>query len=137
MPTVRQALEYYKKAVREGKADMHTGHPYIAEEEARKREDNPVDPLSKKQKTKVAFETNDPDSYAEWHVERARWMKAANKNPALSTDAMIVALKLYSQQEIDMFVTKVGESRARIEAAKAAAAGIPPAIIPREVGQVE
>ena len=136
MSTVRQAYEYYKKAVRDGKGEMHTGHPFVAEEEARRREDNPRDERGH-QKTKVAFETNDPDCYSEWHIERARWMRAANKNPSLSTEAMIVALKAYSEEAILALIEKIGEARAKIEATKAKAAGIPPAVIPHGHGYVE
>ena len=112
MPTVKEALEYYKKAVRDGKGDMRTGHPYIAEEQARKREKNEPDETGKR-KTKIAWDSADADSYAEWHKERARWMRIAGKNPTLSTDMMLLALKAYSDEGIEVLRDTLNEIRAK------------------------
>lgn|SRR5208283_744998 len=127
MATVREAFEFYKKAIRDGKGENHCGHPYIAEDAARAREKNEQDPITGKRKTKIAFDSTDPECYIEWHIERARWMKAANKNPAVSTDAMILALKAYSEEAIDELIQTLGAVRAQAEARKAKEAGIPPA----------
>src|SRR5258708_20741539 len=129
MPTCKQALEYYRKAVKDGKGDMHTGHPYIAEEEEEKRQDN-APGADGKPKTKIAWDAADPDSYAEWHKERARWMSAAQKNPTTATDAMIVALKAYSEEGIVAIIEVLGHERAKLEARRAEAVGIPRAQIP-------
>lgn len=142
MPTIKEALEWCKKQVKDGKGDMHTGHMFVAEESAQAREDNAPDPITKKQKTKVAFETNDPDCYSEWHKERKRWMKAANKNPAVSTDAMIVRLRSATLEEVEQYTQTILEIRAQIAAQEATAAGAPQAVIPPEdehdsIGDVE
>src|SRR5258708_257034 len=113
MPTCKQALEYYRKAVKDGKGDMHTGHPYIAEEEEQKRQDN-APGADGKPKTKIAWDAADPDSYAEWHKERARWMAGALKNPTLATDGMIVGLKAYSQEAIAVIMDTVSEQRRKL-----------------------
>lgn len=130
MPTCKEALEYYKKAVRDGKGDMRTGHPYIAEEEAAKREKNEPDEHGR-QKTKISFDSADPDSYKEWHKERKRWMERAQNNPTLSTDAMILALKTYDERDIDRIMETLGTLRARMEAERAEANGVPRAVIPQ------
>lgn len=122
MPTCRQALDYYRKAVKDGKGELHTGHPYIAEEEEKKRQSN----AGEKPKTKIAWDAADPDSYAEWHKERARWMAAAAKNPTLATDAMIVALKAYAPEGIAVIINTLGSLRAK----QAEESGIPRAHIP-------
>lgn len=130
MPTCKEALEYYKKAVKDGKGDMRTGHPYIAEEEAAKREKNEPDATGR-QKTKISFDSADPDSYREWHKERGRWMGRAQGNPTLSTDAMVVGLRAYSDEGIDKIIEMLGAIRARMEAERAAANGVPRAVIPQ------
>ncbi len=129
MPLVRQSYEFFRKAMKDGKADMHTGHPYIAEEEEQKRQDNAPD-ADGKEKTKIAWDAADPDSYREWHKERAKWMKDASQNPTLATDAMIVALRAYSPEGRAAIIEQIGAARAMLEAQKAAKAGIPKAQIP-------
>ncbi|HWH59323.1 MAG TPA: hypothetical protein VN682_16965 [Terriglobales bacterium] len=130
MPTCKEALEFYKKAVRDGKGDMRTGHPYIAEEEAAKREKNEPDEHGR-QKTKISFDSADPDSYREWHKERKRWLTRAQNNPTLSTDAMVLGLKAYSDEAIDKIIETLGVIRARMEAERAEANGVPRAVIPQ------
>lgn len=124
MSLVKQAYEFYRKALKDGKGDMHTGHCYIAEEEEQKRIDNPADKTGK-QATKISWDSCDPDCYTEWHKERQRWMRRAHNNPTLATDAMVVGLKLHDEAKIDAIIEAVGSERAKIEAAKAQAAGIP------------
>jgi hypothetical protein len=124
MPTCKEALEFYKKAVRDGKGDMRTGHPYIAEESALKREQNLPDDEGKR-KTKIAWDSADPDSYAEWHKERKRWMAVAHKNPTLSTDMMLVALKAYSIEGIQEVMEALGAAHA-----SQAVPGVPRAQLP-------
>jgi hypothetical protein len=131
MPTCKQALEYYKKAVKDGKGDMRTGHPYIAEEEAAKRERNEPDEETGRQKTKIAFDSQDPDSYKEWHRERKRWMKRAGKNPTICTDIMILALMAYSDEAIDKLIETLGSVRA-IQEAQRHNPLVPRAVIPKE-----
>jgi len=129
MATVKQAFEFYRKALRDGKGDMKTGHPYIAEEEERKRQDNAPDEQGRR-KTRIAWDACDADSYTEWQVERGRWMGRAHKNPTVCTDAQILALRRYKLEEIDALIQTLGEARAKIEAAKAEASGVPRAVIP-------
>jgi hypothetical protein len=136
MPICKEALEYYKKAVRDGKGDMRTGHPYIAEEEAAKREKNAPDEHGR-QKTKISFDSADPDSYREWHKERKRWMERSQNNPTLSTDAMILALRAYDEPTIDAIIETLGSIRARMEAERAEANGVPRAVIPQVPGEDE
>lgn len=125
MPTCKDALEYYKKAVRDGKGDMHTGRPFISEEEEAKRQTNAPDSEGK-QKTRIAWDAADPDVYSEWHRERIRWMKRANKNPTLATEAMILGLRAYSEEAIDKLIETLGDIRAKMS-------GVPKAVIPPAV----
>ena len=134
MPTCVQALEFYKKAVKDGKGHMHTGHPYISEEEQAKREAGAPN-AEGKPKTKISWDAADQDSYREWHIERRRWMEAADHNPTLATDAMIVALKAYSLPAIAIVIETLSEMRT-------AQSGVPRVEIPTElleasVGQAE
>lgn len=115
MPTIRKALEFYQKAVADGKGDLHTGHPFIAEDEAAAREKNEQDPITKKKKTKIAFDSQDPDSYTEWHKERKRWMGRAQGNPTLATDAQIIRLRMATEEDIDRIIAGISEARAMLD----------------------
>jgi len=112
---------------------MHTGHPFIAEDEAQARERNEQDPITKKRKTKIAFDSQDGDSYMEWHKERKRWMDRAQGNPTLSTDAMIVRLRQCSDRQIDEIIAKLGEAKAMLEREKVLQenSAVPRAVIPK------
>jgi len=123
MPTVKEASDYYKEQMRQGKGHLHTGHCYIAEDEAKKRESGQATDGDGKPKTKIAWDSSDPDSYAEWHKERRRWMDAANSNPTLSTDAMIVALKAYGTEAMKEIIDAINETRIQ-------QSGVPRAEIP-------
>jgi len=123
MPTCLQALEFYRKAVKDGKGELHTGHPYIAEEEAKKRETEAVT-ADGKPKTKIAWDAADQDSYREWHKERRKWMEAAGNDPTLATDAMIVALKAYAPEAIKIIIETLNELRV-------GQSGVPRAEIPK------
>lgn len=124
MPTIRDAAEYYMKALRDGKGDLHTGHCFIAEEEAKKRERGEPD-AEGNPKTKIAWDSADPDSYREWHVERKRWMHAAVQNPTLATDMMIVALKAYSEEGMQAIKEAIGETRVQQDGPRPPKAEIP------------
>lgn len=130
MPLVKAAYEYYKKAMKEGKGELHTGHPFISEEEQKKRERNEPNEITNREKTKIAFDSCDPDSYREWHKERSRRMKLAGNDPTLCTDGMIVTLRLETDEQIKMTYVTLGQIRADLETQRALAAGIPPAQIP-------
>lgn len=81
MPTISQAAEYYRKAVKDGKGDLHTGHCFIVEEEAQKRTEND----GPKPKTRFQMETDDPEMYSAFNAEKDRIIAAAgNKSVALS-----------------------------------------------------
>lgn len=110
MPTVKQALDYYKEQVRKGKGHLHTGHCFIAEEEEKKRIEGSPD-AEGKPKTKISWDSADADSYREWHRERKRWMAACHGNPTLATDSMIVALKAYSEEAMSVVIETLNEQR--------------------------
>src|ERR1700675_1775087 len=103
MPTLRQLAEWAKSELAKGKGDLHTNHPVIIEEEQQKRIKNAPDEQGR-QKTKIAWETNDPDCYSLFHVQRERYFKFAGGNPALATEAVIMALKIQNDEDIRDFI---------------------------------
>src|ERR1700679_1649941 len=99
MPSIHQVLSWAQEKVRKGLGDQHTNHIVIIEEEARKRAKNPADDQGNR-KTKIAWDSGDPEMYAAWHKERERWMVLAKKNPTDCTAAMIIGLRLFSNEQI-------------------------------------
>ena len=108
LPSLLQLESWVKQEIAKGKGDLHTNHVVIIEEEAAKKATNPADDEGKR-KTRIAWDAGDPDTYAAWHAERERWMAAANKNPVHVTDAMIVALKAYSEKAIKVILNNLDE----------------------------
>ena len=113
MPTLFQLKSWVEQEIRKGKGEYHTNHVVIIEEEAAEKALNPPSEEGKR-KTRIAWDAGDPDSYAAWHAERERWMIAANKNPTLCTDCMIVALRMYDEKAMRIILEnlqKVGEQQ--------------------------
>jgi hypothetical protein len=113
MPTLYQLKSWVEQEIRKGHGECHTNHVVIVEQEAAEKALNPPDETGKR-KTRIAWDAGDPDSYAEWHKERERWMIAANKNPVVATDSMIVALKAYSEAAIKVItenLQRIGEQQ--------------------------
>lgn len=106
MPTVRELHEWVKNQLRTGKGDMHTNHVVIIEEEQKKRTENAPDEQGKR-KTRIAWDCADPETFAEFHKERERYMKAAGSNPTMATDVIILALRLHTDEEIRQFIEAV------------------------------
>ena len=86
MPTLLQLAEWCKAELAKGKGHLHTNHPVIMEEEQAKRIANKPDKEGKR-KTKIAWETEDPECYALFHKQRERYFKFAGGNPVISTQA--------------------------------------------------
>jgi hypothetical protein len=113
MPTLHQLKSWVDQEIRKGHGECHTNHVVIIEQEAAEKALNPPDETGKR-KTRIAWDAGDPDSYAEWHKERERWMNAANKNPVVATDSMIVALRSVPDETIKIIMEnlqKIGEQR--------------------------
>lgn len=113
MPSLLQLESWLKQEIAKGKGHLHTNHVVIVEEEAEAKAKNAPDEEGKR-KTRIAWDAGDPDSYAEWHKERERWMNAANKNPVVATDSMIVALRSVPDETIKIIMDnlqKIGEQR--------------------------
>src|SRR5437016_2741006 len=85
MPTLFQLEAWVKAEIGKGKGSLHTNHPVIMEEEQAARIANKPDGAGK-QKTKIAWETNDPDCYSLFHKQRERYFKFAGGNPVLATE---------------------------------------------------
>jgi hypothetical protein len=99
VPSIHQVLAWAQEKVARGDGELHTNHITVIEEQAKKRATNAPDDEGRR-KTKIAWEAGDPDSYANWHKERERWMVLAKKNPTMATDAMIIALRLYTDEDV-------------------------------------
>jgi hypothetical protein len=125
LPTVAQAASYYASLVKKGKGNLHTGHCFVAEEEEAKRIAGAPN-VDGKPKTKIAFDSADPESYKEWHKEAKRWLEMAEGNPTLRADMMIVALKAYSEEAMKVIRDTLCEQRAQ----QTANSGLPRAVIP-------
>ncbi len=103
MPTLNQLAEWVKAELAKGKGSLHCNHPVILEEEQQKRIENKPDEQGKK-KTRIVWETNDPDCFSLFHAEKERYFKFAGGNPVLGTDAMIMALRVQRDQDIRRFI---------------------------------
>lgn len=117
MPTLNQLAEWCKAELAKGKGHLHTNHPVIIEEEQQKKIENAPDAEGRK-KTKIAWETNDPDCYSLFHVERERYFKFAGGNPVLATEAVIMALRIQRDEDIKRFIEalSMGEKEAHAKA---------------------
>lgn len=124
MPTLRQLAEWANAELKKGKGHLHTNHPVIIEEEQQKRIENKPDEQGK-QKTKIAWETNDPECYSEFHKERERYFNRAGGNPVLATEAVIMALRIQRDEDISRFIEA-------IQSVKNTNPMVPKAIIPKE-----
>lgn len=107
MPTLNQLAEWCKAELAKGKGHLHCNHPVIMEEEDEKRIKNAPDEQGKK-KTKISWETNDPDCYSLFHAERKRYFKFAGGNPVLATEAVIMALRVQRDEDIHRFIEALG-----------------------------
>lgn len=108
MPTVRQTAEFYMKALRDGKGDLHTPHPVIVEDENKKREQGGI-PKDGKLPTRIAFDSGDNETYRRFHVVRHRWMKRAGGNPTLMLAGMLTLMEKLSDDTIDAILDNLGE----------------------------
>jgi hypothetical protein len=98
VPSIHQVLSWAKQEIAKGNGECHTNHITIIEHAVKDRQKN------EKRSTRIAWDCKDPDCYSAWHKERERWMEAAKKNPVLATDAMIVALKAYSPEGMQVIL---------------------------------
>lgn len=103
MPTLLQLRDWVNAEIGKGKGHLHANHPVIMEEEQQKRIENKPDEQGK-QKTKIAWETNDPECYSLFHKERERYFKFAGGNPVLATEAVIMALRVQRDEDIRRFI---------------------------------
>ena len=117
-----------EQEIRKGHGELHCNHVVIMEQEAAEKALNPPNEEGKR-KTRIAWDAGDPDSYAAWHAERERWMIAAKKNPTLATDAMIVALKAYSQEGMEAILEALGSLVAGRTAPNAAQTETVPGVV--------
>lgn len=106
MPTIRQLKEWVDDQIAKGKAGDHTNHVVCIEDEQKKRIRNEPDETGK-QKTKIAWETNDPECYSSFHIQRERYFKRAGGNPVLATEAVIMALKIQEDDDITRFIEAI------------------------------
>lgn len=103
MPTLFQLEAWVKAEINKGKGHCHTNHVVCIEDEQAKKIENKPDEQGKK-RTKIAWETNDPDCYSLFHKERERYFKFAGGNPVLATEAVIMALRIQRDEDIRRFI---------------------------------
>jgi hypothetical protein len=130
LPTLDALKVWVEYQIAQGKGRCHTNHVVVIEDENKQRAENPPDEEGKK-KTRIVWETNDPDVYALFHAEKEKYMKAAGGNPVIGTEAMLVALKMHDFEAVRKFVQSIAAVRDRIADEKAKASGVPRAIIPK------
>src|ERR1700761_1773654 len=80
IPTVEQLYQWAKQELRKGKGNLHVQHPVIVEEAIAAKVKNEAD-ADGKRKTKVAWDSHEPEAYAEFHQVREQWMASAGNNP--------------------------------------------------------
>lgn len=110
MPTLNALVEWALAEQKKGKGSLHVNHPVIMEEENAKRQVNAPDEKGKR-KTRIAWDANDPDSFAEFHKEREKYIRAAGGNPVLGTDAMICALRMFEFEDVRKFVEAIAAAK--------------------------
>lgn len=110
MPTINQVREWAEAQIAKGKGNLHANHPVCVEDEQAKKAKNAPDDFGKR-KTRIAWDAADADSYAEFHKEKEKYMRAAGGNPILGTDAIIMALKLHSFEEVRRFIEALTDER--------------------------
>lgn len=103
MPTLNQLKEWVDCEIGKGKGGLHTNHVIIVEDEQQKKIENAPNEQGKR-KTRIAWDAADPESFAEFHKEKEKYMRAAGGNPVLGTDAIIMALRLHDFEEVRRFV---------------------------------
>jgi hypothetical protein len=100
VPSIHQVLAWAQEKVAKGKGELHTNHIVIVEEEAEKRKSGGVRDESGKLPTRIVWDAGDNQMYCEWHRENERWMQLCGSNPSVKTAAMIIGLRMYSDQQI-------------------------------------
>lgn len=106
MPTIDQSIEFLKHKRCQYGGGAHTNHPVVMEEEAAKRAANKPDETGRR-KTKIAWDTRDPEGFAMFHTERERYFRFAGGNPILATEAIVMALKCQPDETIRLFVQTI------------------------------
>lgn len=112
MPTINQLKEWAEARIQQGKGSLHCNHPVCMEEEQAKRIANKPDQEGKR-KTRIAWETNDPECYSLFHKQRERYFKFAGGNPVLATEAVIMALKIQDDENVRRFIEAIQAVKAR------------------------
>ena len=112
MPTIRQLKEWVDHQIANGKESFHTNHVICMEDEQAKRIANKPDKEGKR-KTRIAWETEDPECYALFHQQRERYFKFAGGNPVLATEAVIMALKIQDDENVRRFIEAIQSVKAR------------------------
>jgi len=112
VPTLFQLAEWANAEVKKGKGHLHTNHPVIMEEEQAKRIANKPDQEGKR-KTRIAWETNDPECFSLFHKQRERYFKFAGGNPVLATEAVIMALKIQDDENLRRFIEAIQSVKGR------------------------
>lgn len=131
MPTIDALESWCKEQKAKGKGRCHTNHVVCIEDENAKRAVNPPDERTGKPKTRIVWETNDPEVYSLFHVEKEKYMKAAGGNPVIGTEAMLVALKMHDFEAVRGFVQAIAAVKDQVKPVEGS--GVPRAIIPPEV----
>lgn len=114
MPTILQLREWADAQIAQGKGNLHANHPVCIEDEQAKKISNEPDETGKR-KTRIAWDAVDADSYSEFHKEKEKYMLAAGGNPVLGTDAIIMALRLHSFEEVRNFISVLTEQKDYLE----------------------
>jgi len=110
MPTIFQVKEWAEAEIAKGKGQLHANHPVCIEDEQKKKIANAPDEKGMR-KTRIAWDAVDPDSFAEFHKEKEKYMLAAGGNPVLGTDAIIMALRLHPFEEVRNFVMALTDTK--------------------------
>lgn len=106
MPTIWMLKEWVDHYISQGKGDCHTNHVICVEDEAKKKIENKPD-TEGKQKTKVAWDTKDPETFGLLHAERERYFRLVGGNPVLGTSLMIMALKVQRDSDLRLFLEAI------------------------------
>jgi hypothetical protein len=102
MPSVTAAIEYLKQLERKGRGNAPV-HIVDIEAEAEERKKN----TGPKPKTRVQFETDDPELYSAFAIERERIVKRA-KNVQVALTLMLEAWHEMTNAEIDRRMAEDG-----------------------------
>ena len=97
MASIREEWARLQFLMEKGRGEEKV-HVVFVEEEAKERL------VNTKQKTRIAWDCGDPQTFKAFHGEKERYIGVCGGNTSLATDLMIIVLKLHPDEEIKRYM---------------------------------